>query len=548
MNLYIDFYYNVLKRKRFFIPILFFSIVSYSFSLYNRTISWDDLLRDHYFGSGNICLSGRWGMVVWIKMLGMEELDPFVDRFLALTFLIGTAILLCYLLYSIDKNKSVTSFTLFATAFVTYPLINEIWEYCGANFFLTSGLFLTTLATIVLRSNMGGINKFLLSSCFLLLPVSSYESSVFYYFSLVCIVIFYERVATNGNLRLKDWMIKMFIFVLPVFFAVFLRFAISMMLNALFELEYTSGGATGITWMENHFLLTIRSLIISNIFYYGVSALVYFPITVFCIFLVVFIVFLFMLILKTHKISNLLLGFLVIISLFSQAILQGGCLPYRNAQTLSLFVAFVVYLTNVFLSYKSRLIRYLKYIVLFALCWHQAIYLNRTLCLNNLRSDNELSIIRQIGKELIANYDRKPVVIVTPYKNGEWINRQITVDESSLNGRLFCKILNKVSLPYRFVDSNINCATEQYAASKNYFAYSGFDVEIAGPIEKPHTPEYRHNDLTLIKKATDLAKSNNMRPYQIKDVGDYIVVSLGNNHSPNIKGGTFYFYDYFKTK
>ena len=80
-----------------------------------------------------------------------------------------------------------------------------------------------------------------------------------------------------------------------------------------------------------------------------------------------------------------------------------------------------------------------------------------------------MSIIRQIGKDLMANYDTKPIVIVTPYKIGEWINRQVTVDESSLNGKLFCKILSKITLPYKFVDTNINCATEQYAALKNYF-------------------------------------------------------------------------------
>ena len=103
-------------------------------------------------------------------------------------------------------------------------------------------------------------------------------------------------------------------------------------------------------------------------------------------------------------------------------------------------------------------------------------------------------------------------------------------------------------MPYKYVDTNINCATEQYAALKNYFAYCGFDVEITGPIEKPHTPEYRHKDLTLIKEATDWAKTNKMRPYQIKDVGDYIIVSLGNNQSSNTNGGISYFFDHFKAQ
>lgn len=544
MNSFVFFFNGVLCKKRFFLPLLFFSIVAYSFSLYNRTISWDDLLRDHYYF--NIDVSGRWGGPLWITLLGLTELDPFVDRFLALTFLICTSLLLCYLFYRIDKNVDILSYTLLASGFVTFPLINEIWEYCVVNFNLTAGLFLSTFAILVMLSSIKAAYKFLLSSALLLLPISSYESSIFYYFSLACIILFYESyVDVQKQIRVKEWFIKMFLFLTPVFIAVISRFLISFFINTVFDLDYHSGGATGIHWISGSFFAVLRGMFVSNIIYYVVSGLVYFPITVFCISLVVYLILLFKVPMKKNTV---LLGLLVILSIFSQAFLQGGCLPYRNAQTISLFVAFVIYLIANISNRRSLTFHYIIITVLLGLCWHQAVYLNRLLGLNNLRSNNEMSIIRQIGKDLMANYDTKPIVIVTPYKIGEWINRQVTVDESSLNGKLFCKILSKITLPYKFVDTNINCATEQYAALKNYFAYCGFDVEIAGPVERPHTAEYRHKDLTQIEAATDWAKSNKMRPYQIKDVGDYIIVSLGNNQSLNTNGGITYFFDYFKTK
>ena len=82
----VRFYSDILSKKRFWIPLLFFTLVGYSFSIYNRTISIDDLLLND---SGlSAMLIGRWGMYVWAKFVGFTEMFPFVFRFLALLFYI----------------------------------------------------------------------------------------------------------------------------------------------------------------------------------------------------------------------------------------------------------------------------------------------------------------------------------------------------------------------------------------------------------------------------------------------------------------------------
>ena len=129
---------------------------------------------------------------LWNKLVGITvALDPFIDRFLALVFLIVAAILLCYILYIIGGNKRIISYTIAGSIFITYPLINSIWEYTGADFMLTGNLCLVTLAAIVLRLDVPSRRKVMFASLLMLLPMSSYESAIFYYLSLVCIIYLY---------------------------------------------------------------------------------------------------------------------------------------------------------------------------------------------------------------------------------------------------------------------------------------------------------------------------------------------------------------------
>ena len=43
-----DFLNKVAFKKRYYLPLIFISFVSYGFSLFNRTVSIDDLAQDLY--------------------------------------------------------------------------------------------------------------------------------------------------------------------------------------------------------------------------------------------------------------------------------------------------------------------------------------------------------------------------------------------------------------------------------------------------------------------------------------------------------------------
>ena len=538
MTDFIRFYSDILSKKRFWIPLLFFSLVGYSFSIYNRTVSVDDLMWDYY---KTYMLSGRWGMIVWTGFTGLIYSSPFIDRFLSLVLYIFASVLLCYILFGVDRYPNVLAYTITASAFITYPLINEIWEYTGAGYMVAGNLCLVTLSVIVTRSELFARKSVAYASALLILPMSSYESAVFYYITLVCVIIFYEQwTCKDHTLTLKTWVKKIFAYFAPLLIAFVVRFAVSFCINFIYHLEYHGGGATGTTWIRENFGYVLKNMIGFVMFDYGIMGLVYLPITIFLISLVLFAACI--LLKKEKRMTCVLLGGAILVSLLVQSIIQGYDQPYRTSQVFTLFVAFSFYLTII--SISSTIWRRCLYVALFGICWHQAVYMNRLLGLNNLRSDNELAVIRQIGYRLVSEFEKKPVVFVSPYKVSDWISRQVSVDESTWNGRLFYRVYDNFMMqfdqpfmnyqrsctqlkrPFKYVGTNVNSMTIQWHNLHQLFSYCGYDIEgipdnlLSDPLKYE---DYKRKQVT----ATMIAREKKIGPYQIYDQGDYLIVNLG---------------------
>ena len=505
------------------------AISAYGFSIFNRTISWDDLMWYHY---QDIMLSGRWGMIAWSKFVGLVEFEPYLAKMLTLLFLSLTAIALCYLFYLIGHVKSIWAYTITASAFVTYPLYNEIWEYFGANYILSGGMLLSTLAVITLRCDLKLELKELYASLLLVLPMSSYESAVFYYIALVCIVVFYEHITGSYELRyLKDWFNRIFLFIIPLIVALIIRLLVSVIINFLFGLDYHSGGATGIDWIKFNPIKVLVYMIGANTIDYFLCGLVYLPITIFAICLILFIIKLFRS--SKNKKVTVLLGLLVVLSLFTQAIIQGQPMPYRNAQTIMLFTSFVSFMFASTWIVKNKTLRFMTLLLIFGMCWHQAVYTSHILNLNNLRSDNELSIIHKLGAEITSEYDKKPVVIVAPYKINSWIRNQVSVNEKSLNGKIFYYIhdyYKQLIKPYKFVRTNVNSATEEYTQIQLMFEYCGYDVDVIMPRPNPHTTYYNVGDRKILNEAISFCKEQKLKPYKIYDNNKYLIINMGGQY------------------
>lgn len=520
-------YWNKIARyPLYWVPLLVLSIVGYGFSIFNRTIHWDDLLKDYYYDA---CLSSRWGMVLWQEIVGVTDLVPFVDRFVALLFMIIASFLFGALLFYLRNGEGkILSYTVLSSMVLTYPLINEIYEYTSANIQYAGNLALMILTYIYLTLNRGSynINTFVIASLFMILPASSYEVGLFSYITLISLVIFYRScMYSDSHITIKQWISEYAYFMLPVIIAVIFRYLIAFLLRLVFHLPYIQVGGADIDYSNT----SITYLIGSNFFRYFVAGLVYFPITIFVFFSIVFVVYVIQKSLSKHNFQISLLGLIFFFSLFALPILQGICMQYRTAQSLTLYIAFVAFV----LCEIKVCTRLLIPCLLLFLCWHQAVYLSNTLSLNNMRSNNEIVSLQCLGNRIISEFDNKPVVIIVSEDQyiqylGPWIDRRVYANSDSWNGQLF-NYLCKSYLPqryhhYKYINSNIKNATQMGVTLKKHFAYCGYDINvksISSLLKSIHDSDRK----LRLKQLFEDAK-NDMHFMEIKDVGECLIVKL----------------------
>lgn len=538
----LDFYNEIARKKAFWLPLLILVISAYAFGMLNRTISWDDFGREKYVGEGNVMLAGRWGMVLWSKITGTIDLNPFTDRFLAAIFLVIASVLACLVFFSLSKKNKVWSYTILASSIVTYPLINEIWEYSGADFISCGNMCLVTLALLFVLCRTSCVRWYywIVPSLLLLLPASSYESAIFYYLTFVAIVIFYKAFRQDKRYTIKSFFQEGLSYCIPLVVAVLLRFVIGFVLLKIYNLSYNHGGATMLFWDLGNLFGTIKLLVLRSGFFYGIVGLVYLPISLFVICLLVFICMVVWESIKKKKWAIIGFGSLVIVAVFFQAIVQGSSMPYRTATiSLALFEAFIFYsICEVVLEKKC--VYPCVVVCLLLVCWHQSIYINKLQSLNNLRSDNELSALRHMGYKLSSEYDtNKPIVFVTYYKSGEWINKRIRVRGDSWNERLFLTI-TKILMgekasdvgdddgiqfeDYRYVKDNLKCITRYYMDIVYGFEYLGFDLNILKPASDETQEEY-----AIFEMAIKTAREAQLKPYSILETDDIIIATLSSD-------------------
>ena len=110
----------------------------FGFDISNLTINIDSLAGDIYNSStGQMIPSGRFGLQFWnffFKNTAHLVENSYLTGILGLFFLIWAAINFCILFKRASNNTlSMPAYTVFAACLVSYPLMNEIWEYYGAN-------------------------------------------------------------------------------------------------------------------------------------------------------------------------------------------------------------------------------------------------------------------------------------------------------------------------------------------------------------------------------------------------------------------------------
>ena len=531
-NTFIEFYKDIFCKKRFILFVLFFALVAFGFDLFNTTISMDDMtfsifgIEQHY-----AVRIMRWGIYLIYPFISTKEFSPFINSLFAVIFLLIAATLLCFLFYCLNgKKKNIFSYTVFASLFITYPLINEIWDcsamsvnilYNGVSFYMC----LAIPTAIYLYFVDGFSIKSIIIAGIALSPVmAGYESVIAFYVTLVFIIIYFKNNNNQYHNKL-DWLFDGIRYALPLIIALVIRLLVGNVLLAIYNVEPMSSlGRT--SWGKGFKEVMIQ--ILYNGWYYVIRGLSYFPIGEFVVALIIFIII--TIIDSKNKKSNLLFGLFIVISLFLLSLVQGDYLYYRLAQTIQLFVAYAGYLIidRYNLSYKPVIIA-----IMLLVCLRQSICLHDYLTLNNQRSENEAYIARQIGFKIYSEFDKeKTVIFCGEYQLGSFIQDQIVVDDNSLGGKVENYFREKLGVEQtrkyeEFVFNNINSYFNKQMDAFNgqtllqrYLSYYGFDINVLSDL----TDEQEDK---LKGYYENIAKQEGMKPYEIKDMGDYILVYLG---------------------
>ncbi|MEE1051889.1 MAG: glucosyltransferase domain-containing protein [Lachnospiraceae bacterium] len=524
-----NFYNDIGRKKRFWMPVFFLTWASFGFSIMNRTVSIDDLATELYV-DGNIWLSEyRWGGVIWKKMATYSICTPYLDKFLSIHFMMLAAALACCVLYHLTGDrKNIWTYTVTAGLLITYPLINEIWEYtCGATIIVPGCFMLVALVLLsqVCRSRFTW-QSLAWHSLVLAFVAASGESLMFVYVTAVLCILFYKYcVQEKGLYKAYGWFPEGLVFALPLILGVVIKFAVGKAIMLLLHLERSFRGETQIAWpLTRKELVT---LVRKSARWYGVNGLVYFPITIFDICVILFIIMVIVLCVRRKSLLPLLLGFFIGLSLFFQTLIQGTPMPYRTALTLTVFTGFTLYLLLAKFQSAPRGVYRGAVLILLFLCWRQSAYLNMILALDNLRSENEAAQIRMLGQTLVSQYYGRKVTFVGPTHYSRWTDRQITVDPDSWNGRLYFKAREIIDPGYtadrvKYVDTNLSSAIEFYRRQfegqlmDEYLSYYGYDIDVFEDVESETYGKYWNG-----------CQARGMHAYEIWDVGDMVVVCVG---------------------
>ena len=550
-----DYYHNIVRKKAFWIPLLFYSFGGYGFSMLNRTVSADDLATSRYV-NGTIWLSElRWGGVLWKRLLSFGDAVPFLDKYLSFFFLICAATVFSCIWYVLrERRGSVWSYAAVACVFTTFPILQEIWEYTCGGTLIVPGDFLLTFLVILYLLTQEKLTKsgIVVTSLVMTLVCSSAESLAPCYVAAVMMILYYkycvrrvqdEKAAETASASVHcapggkaAWVVDGLRYALILVIAMILRLVIGFSVMKVLGLSFEHTGDTYICWPLSG--EELRLLIGQFITDYGAAGLLYLPIALFLLFLLVFFVYSLWQSARTKSPLPVLLGFLVFVSLFSLTLIQGMVMWYRTAITLLIFASFVtLLLAEVFESWRTapagglrRILGSAGFALLFFLCWRQAAYTHKLLALDNLRSENEAAAVRQLGHDIVSGYDAKPVVFVGEYSLGSEIWVRTAADGYSFKDQIYYEIryfltgkTNKTVYVQSNVTSAMNWYKEQFDGElmDDYFAYYGYDLDVVENISEEDYLEY-----------LKLAMSLEMKPLQIEDMGSYLLVCVGRLELP----------------
>ena len=540
---------SIVSSRSFCFCVLLVALLAFGFSTFNMAVSVDDLQGYVYTGSGrNMLAAGRFTIHLIDHLTSSTVPGPisaYANDLLAILGLIWAAVNFCILFRRIcGAAVSQAACTLFTCLFVSYPLIAELWEYIGAYRVVAFGFLCDSFALVLMydvlhQRDAGSWKKALSASILMMLVCAGYESLVPVYIFCVFAVLALQAVYGNPQEKKTAVMIRQGICYAGVLLAgLVLRFAVHRIILFALNIPPETNGSASIAWGRYPFVTTIIRLLFWFYQDYILRSIVYFPLTEVLVASVILLV-IGVAAAKKQGWSILLPGLGMYFSLIALWLVQGSVTGYRTCQVFAIFVAFIAMLV-VMIAEKARRpwVRTAVLILCGYLCFIQADQTNFFLSLNYLRSEEEMTMVRDIGDDLYENFDmEKPVIFVGYHTLSDDIIEAASIPEDSLRWRVYRKAMS-VSTGFwerfnlhlnhydrKLIGSNVNSVIQ--------FARVSFDGNQEGMQRLFAFAGYRYTlpDCAAIQAEADAyVNEHNVPAYPrdgfIRDVGDYIIVHI----------------------
>ena len=446
-----------LKNKLFIVTIILVTILSFGFTITNPSVGMDETAFDRYYQNKEMLESGRWGSYLLYNGLGIIEFIPFWIDFLVATIIAFIAVMWCiFLKKNLQEKLSIGAYLVFATIFISFPIINESYIFSNSSLAVMLGTFLASLGIMLFYENYNNIHKkmiYLLISIILAVAFSMYEACGQIMLVSICITTLL-MLYTNKDKKIKE-IFKYAFCALGILIAGVILDEIIVKLIYMAGVRTSNEADKEISWGKYGIVESFQLIMINIV--NAMRNTKYFPVLIFDTFSGIGLA---ISILQSDKKKNwmiLIIFIAMFLSNFAISMLQLDSVLYRTCTSWGLFVAVIVMVAYKFLS-EYKITKILAIIMIGMLVLQQTKTLNQLFYNDYMRYQKDLHIAYELIYDLEKDYDTsKPLVIMgTPYKGrGDygaqsnslsvlWWGKKAFND----NGREFIKFLN--SLGYDF--------------------------------------------------------------------------------------------------
>lgn len=512
---------NAIKYMKIIVFVV--TVCCFLFEITHPVISVDDLAFDIYYDDYlYILMQGRFTSFIIHMITGLYRFSPVILDFLAVIFLIISAQIFAIIIKRNFNNIKDSYLILFVVLFVSFPLICEIFVYMQVAMTIGLGYFFIALSVYIMELNLK--YKTLYSVIPLTLALGGFESFITVFICFVFIVLLLR--STKGEI--SDFMgyfkegLKYFVLLLM---AVISKTVLSLMLKMAFGLTFFgSGGASNqIMWFAENIVTTFQNLLVDTVYYYGVGALFYFPITiVFFIYILFFIDALLNIFKKKYLIFLSEIG--IMISPFLLSMIQGSALPFRTGQAFAIICSFeIIY---ILMRLQKRFIKNIIFFFSIILAIRQISDLNHWFYVEYLRQENEVKVVDKIGSDIQSefDYENKEIVFIGDYTLPNVILDEITPRKNK-NLEFFNHFLTdaeNIKFNQTSIQSYINWGKNAFESERQLllFKLRGFDFN--------YTQSYLQFAAEEKREINEMAENYNSFPHNnyIFEFNNYIVVKF----------------------